>query len=33
MLEAVGKPVATNPDPRLRRHATRVGMPVLDFER
>mgnify|MGYP002632998177 CR=1 FL=1 len=31
MLEAVGHPVATNPDPRLRRHAQRAGMQILDF--
>jgi HAD superfamily hydrolase (TIGR01490 family) len=31
-LEAVGNPVATNPDPRLRRHAQRTGMPIRDFK-
>jgi HAD superfamily hydrolase (TIGR01490 family) len=33
MLEEVGHPVATNPDPRLRRHAVRTGMAILDFTR
>lgn len=33
MLEVVGNPVATNPDPRLRRHAQKAGMTVLDFAR
>jgi phosphoserine phosphatase len=27
----VGEPVAVNPDPRLRREATRRGWRVLDF--
>lgn len=31
MLEHVDNPVATNPDPRLLRHARRTGMQVLDF--
>ncbi len=31
MLEAVGHPVATNPDTRLRRTARERGWPVLDF--
>jgi len=31
MLCAVGHPVAVNPDARLRRHAQRVGWPVLAF--
>ena len=31
MLRSVGHPVAVNPDPRLRRLATREGMQVLDF--
>ncbi len=33
MLRAVGNPVATNPDPRLRRLARKEGMPILDFSR
>jgi HAD superfamily hydrolase (TIGR01490 family) len=33
MLERVDNPVATNPDPRLARHARRVGMQILDFRR
>ena len=31
MLEAVGKPVAVNPDPRLRRLAQKRGWPVMDW--
>ncbi len=31
MLEAVGRPVAVNPDARLRRHAQKVGWPVEKF--
>ena len=31
VLEAVGHPVAVNPDPRLERVARRRGWPVLDF--
>ena len=31
VLEAVGKPVAVNPDPRLRRPARRVNWPVVDW--
>lgn len=31
VLEAVGAPVAINPDPRLRRHAQRRGWQVLDW--
>lgn len=31
VLEAVGQPVAVNPDPRLRRHATRRRWPVVDW--
>jgi HAD superfamily hydrolase (TIGR01490 family) len=31
MLRAVGRPVAVNPDPRLRRHAQRAGWPILTF--
>ena len=31
MLKQVGNPVATNPDPRLRRFATRHNITVLDF--
>lgn len=31
MLELVGHPHAVNPDVRLRRHAERMGWPVLDF--
>ncbi len=31
MLEAVGRPVAVNPDPRLRRVALRRGWPVEDW--
>jgi len=33
MLEAVGHPVAVLPDPRLRRHARRVGWPIVDWRR
>lgn len=33
MLEAVGNPVAVNPDQRLRRLATRRGWPVLDLKK
>ncbi len=29
MLQAVGQPVAVNPDPRLARHARRSGWPVM----
>lgn len=32
MLQAVGHPVAVNPDRDLRRHATEAGWPVRDFE-
>lgn len=31
MLEAVGRPVAVNPDPRLARHARERGWPVVDW--
>ncbi len=31
VLEAVGRPVAVNPDPRLRRHAQRRGWAVVDW--
>lgn len=31
VLAAVGHPVAVNPDPRLRRHATRQGWRVVDW--
>ena len=31
LLEAVGNPVAVNPDPRLYRHATRKRWPVADW--
>lgn len=31
MLEAVGRPVAVNPDRRLRRRARRQGWPVVDW--
>ena len=33
MLEAVGHPVAVNPDRELRRLATQEKWPVRDFER
>jgi len=33
VLEAVGRPVAVNPDVRLRRHADRAGWPVADWGR
>lgn len=33
MLEAVGRPVAVNPDRRLRRRALRAGWPVVDWGR
>ncbi len=33
MLERVTHPVATNPDPRLLRHARRAGMETLEFRR
>jgi HAD superfamily hydrolase (TIGR01490 family) len=33
MLEAVGRPVAVHPDPRLRRLAHRRGWPVVDWSR
>ena len=33
MLEAVGQPVAVNPDRELRREAGRRGWPILEFER
>jgi HAD superfamily hydrolase (TIGR01490 family) len=33
MLEAVGRPVATNPDSELRRIADERGWPVVEFER
>ena len=32
MLRRVGHPVATNPDPRLRRLAQREGMTIRDFQ-
>lgn len=31
MLEAVGHPVVVLPDPRLRRHARKVGWPIVDW--
>ena len=31
VLEAVGRPVAVHPDPRLSRHARRAGWPVEDW--
>jgi phosphoserine phosphatase len=31
LLEAVGRPVAVNPDPRLRRLARRRGWPIEDW--
>ncbi len=31
MLEAVGHPIAVNPDTRLRRHAQKQGWPVVKF--
>jgi HAD superfamily hydrolase (TIGR01490 family) len=31
MLEAVGHPVAVNPDSKLDRHSSNVGWPVIDF--
>ena len=31
MLEAAGRPVAVNPDPRLRRHAARRGWETVDW--
>jgi phosphoserine phosphatase len=31
LLEAVGQPVAVNPDPRLRRVARRRGWPIEDW--
>jgi HAD superfamily hydrolase (TIGR01490 family) len=31
VMEAVGRPVAVNPDPRLRRHAQRRGWAVVDW--
>ncbi len=31
VMEVVGQPVAVNPDPRLRRHASRAGWPVVDW--
>ncbi len=31
VLEAVGQPVAVNPDPRLRRHANRRGWKIVDW--
>jgi HAD superfamily hydrolase (TIGR01490 family) len=33
VLAAVGRPVAVNPDPRLRREALRRGWPVVDWGR
>lgn len=33
MMEAVGRPVAVHPDPRLSRHARRRGWPVEDWDR
>jgi HAD superfamily hydrolase (TIGR01490 family) len=32
MLERVGRPIAVNPDPRLRRHARRRGWPIEIWE-
>jgi len=32
MLRRVGNPIATNPDPRLRRLAAKEGMPIRDFD-
>jgi HAD superfamily hydrolase (TIGR01490 family) len=31
VLEVVGRPVAVNPDPRLRRHAARRGWSIVDW--
>jgi HAD superfamily hydrolase (TIGR01490 family) len=31
VLEKVGRPVAVNPDPRLRRHASRRGWAIVDW--
>jgi HAD superfamily hydrolase (TIGR01490 family) len=31
VLEAVGRPVVVNPDPRLRRHAQRRGWPIVRY--
>lgn len=31
VLEAVGRPVAVNPDPRLRRRANKRGWPIVDW--
>lgn len=31
VLEAVGQPVAVNPDPRLRRRAAKRGWPIVDW--
>ena len=33
MMEAVGHPVAVNPDPRLRRAANKRGWPIVDWGR
>ncbi|MEL7370849.1 MAG: HAD-IB family hydrolase, partial [Myxococcota bacterium] len=33
MMEAVGHPVAVNPDPRLRRTAKDRGWPIVDWGR
>jgi phosphoserine phosphatase len=32
MLERVGRPVAVNPDARLRRHARRHGWPIQQWQ-
>ena len=31
LMQRVGRPVAVHPDPRLRRHARRMGWPVVDW--
>lgn len=33
MMEAVGRPVAVNPDPKLERHAEEHGWPIVVFSR
>jgi HAD superfamily hydrolase (TIGR01490 family) len=33
MLDAVGHPVAVNPDAKLQRHAERAGWPVVEFRK